>query len=98
MLREEHRGEPAPAITNTPSYLNPFVVQRAMGAVRGRRVLLQAGNLVRVLDLETERTIHDFSTRSPTTECRGLGPVTVGQENDGEWLDVWAQASRPSSA
>lgn len=51
-----------------------------MDAARKRCVVLQAGNLVRVLDLETERTVHDFSTASPTTECRGLALSPSGKK------------------
>lgn len=65
---------------HSTSHFNPFVVQPAMDAARKRCVVLQAGNLVRVLDLETERTIHDFSTASPTTECRGLALSPSGKK------------------
>ncbi len=43
-----------------------------MDAALKRCVVIQAGNLVRVLDLVTERTIRDFSTAPLTPECRGL--------------------------
>lgn len=62
------------------SRFNPFVVQPVMDAARRRVVLFDAGNVVRVLELEGERVVREFPTTSATTECRGVALSPSGKK------------------
>ncbi|MBL8922699.1 MAG: hypothetical protein JNJ54_27875 [Myxococcaceae bacterium] len=54
------------------SRFNPFVVRPSMDLARRRCAIADADDLVKVVDLERGEVVQTFSTRSPTTECRGV--------------------------
>ncbi|MDX2009366.1 MAG: hypothetical protein SFW67_04200 [Myxococcaceae bacterium] len=54
------------------SRFNPFVVRPVMNEARRRCAVPGANDEVSVVDLSTGEVVRQFSTRSATTECRGL--------------------------